>query len=110
VKDWGSFLRYGGMTQLPWAAGGLGKFGGYRKARELYELTVRDLAGLSAGLPCGHLVAQQIASADSIAANIEEGYGRGSLREFVQFLVIARGRPRKPPAVTNGYIPGCRWR
>jgi hypothetical protein len=98
------------MTQLPWAAGGLGKFGGYRKARELYELTVRDLAGLSAGLPCGHLVAQQIASADSIAANIEEGYGRGSLREFVQFLVIARGRPRKPPAVTNGYIPGCRWR
>jgi four helix bundle protein len=37
------------------------------------------------------LVAQQLASADSVAANIEEGYGRGSKREYTQFLVIARG-------------------
>ncbi len=30
-------------------------------------------------------------SADSIAANIEEGYGRGGSREYVQFLGYARG-------------------
>jgi four helix bundle protein len=70
---------------------GLAEFGGYTKARELFDLTVRDLAALPSGAPCQAMVAQQIASTDSIAANIEEGYGRGSKREFVQFLVIARG-------------------
>jgi len=37
------------------------------------------------------LVAQQIASADSIASNIEEGYGRGSKKDYSHFLIIARG-------------------
>ncbi|PTX92762.1 hypothetical protein DB354_14815 [Opitutus sp. ER46] len=37
------------------------------------------------------LIGQQLASADSIAANIEEGYGRGSPKEYAHFLVIARG-------------------
>lgn len=70
---------------------GLAGFGGYIKARELFELTVEDLKGLPPHAPCQPMVAQQIASADSIASNIEEGFGRGSKREFVQFLVIARG-------------------
>jgi four helix bundle protein len=32
-----------------------------------------------------------MASADSIAANIEEGYGHGSKRDYSHFLIIARG-------------------
>jgi four helix bundle protein len=67
------------------------KFGAYTKALELFDCVVADMALLAAHRSCDRLVAQQIASADSIAANIEEGYGRGSKREYTQFLVIARG-------------------
>jgi four helix bundle protein len=40
---------------------------------------------------CMRLASQQVASADSIAANIEEGYGRASRADYARFLVIARG-------------------
>jgi len=52
---------------------------------------VGDLALLAREPACQRLVSQQIASADSIAANIEEGYGRGSKRDYAHFLIIARG-------------------
>lgn len=71
--------------------GGLERFGAYRKAIELFDLVVQDLSKLSADFTLSRLVAQQYASADSIAANIEEGYGRSSRKEYTQFLVIARG-------------------
>jgi four helix bundle protein len=41
---------------------------------------------------------QQVASADSIASNIEEGYGRSSPADYLRFLVIARG----PATETRG--------
>lgn len=44
---------------------------------------------------CYRLVTQQIASADSICANIEEGHGRLSRVEYVRFLDIARGSARE---------------
>jgi four helix bundle protein len=66
-------------------------FGAYTKALELFDLVVADMAFLSRHRECSQLAAQQLASADSIAANIEEGYGRGSKKEYCQFLVIARG-------------------
>ena len=51
----------------------------------------RILSKLSTDFTLTRLIAQQYASADSIAANIEEGYGRGSRKEYTQFLIIARG-------------------
>jgi len=69
----------------------LHRFGAYRKACELFDLTVADMTPLSQNPLCARLVAQQIASADSISSNIEEGYGRRSRPNYVRFLVIARG-------------------
>jgi four helix bundle protein len=37
------------------------------------------------------LVSQQVACADSISANIEEGYGRRSRKDYSHFLIISRG-------------------
>lgn len=67
------------------------KFGAYSKALELFDSVVVDMALLSGVRACDRLVAQQIASADSIASNIEEGYGRGTKKEYCQYLIISRG-------------------
>jgi four helix bundle protein len=40
-------------------------------------------------------VSQQLASADSVCSNIEEGYGRQSTVEYRQFSIIARGSLRE---------------
>lgn len=70
-------------------------FGAYRKAMELFELVVGDMEKLSKIPACYRLIPQQIASADSIAANIEEGYGRISRAEYRRFLDFARGSARE---------------
>lgn len=67
------------------------KFGAYAKALELFDFVVTDMALLAPHRTCERLVSQQLASADSIASNIEEGYGRGTKKEYCQFLVISRG-------------------
>lgn len=70
---------------------GLQGFGAYQKALELFDLAVGDCAELKQYFECYRLVGQQIASADSIPANIEEGYGRESSKDYSRFLIIARG-------------------
>ena len=74
---------------------GLEGFGGYQKARQLFDLVVKDMESLKTNPLCYRLVSQQIGSADSICANIEEGYGRLSRAEYVRFLDIARGSARE---------------
>src|SRR5664280_43906 len=69
----------------------LRRFGAHVKALELFDHVVADLTPLMKNPALHRLVSQQFASADSIASNIEEGYGRGSHREYAQFLIIARG-------------------
>jgi four helix bundle protein len=71
------------------------KFGAYEKARRLFELVAEDMGHLVKNPLCSRMVAQQMASADSICANIEEGYGRESSREYRQYLIIARGSARE---------------
>jgi four helix bundle protein len=74
---------------------GLEQFGAYQKARELFDFVVADMDMLKSDPKCYRLIAQQIASADSICSNIEEGYGRLSRAEYVRFLDIARGSARE---------------
>ena len=73
----------------------LESFGAYQKARQLFHLVVTDMETLKSNQLCYRLVSQQIGSADSICANIEEGYGRLSRVEYVRFLDIARGSARE---------------
>lgn len=69
----------------------MARFGAYRKAIELFDFVAQDLSKLSTDFTLTRIIAQQYASADSIAANIEEGYGCGFRKEYAQFLIIARG-------------------
>ena len=66
-------------------------YGAYAKALELFDFVATAMESLSSHRRGGRLVAQQIASADLIASNIEEDCGRGTQREYCQFLIIARG-------------------
>ena len=83
------------MATIKMDSNQLMKFGGYLKARELFGLVADDMELLAKNPLCVRMVSQQMASADSICANIEEGYGRESSREYRQFLVIARGSARE---------------
>lgn len=74
---------------------GLDQFGAYQKARHLFDLVEADMEMLKGNPLCYRLVAQQIGSADSICANIEEGYGRLSRIEYIRFLDIARASARE---------------
>jgi four helix bundle protein len=73
----------------------LDSFGGYQKARQLFDLVAADMGTVKTNPLCYRLVSQQMGSADSICANIEEGYGRLSRVEYVRFLDIARGSARE---------------
>ena len=54
----------------------LQEFWAYRKARELFDIVVADMKVVKRDPLCFKLVSQQVGSADSICASIEEGHGR----------------------------------
>lgn len=70
---------------------GVENFGAWQKARRLFDWVAEDIGTLQQIPACWKLVSQQIASADSVCANIEEGYGRGSKKDYARFLLFARG-------------------
>jgi len=73
----------------------LENFGAYIKAKLLFDHVVEDMAELRNDPRCFRLIAQQVASADSVCANIEEGYGRLSRSEYIRLLDFARGSARE---------------
>jgi four helix bundle protein len=73
----------------------LERFGAYRLAMELFDLVVQDMGTIKRDVATHRLVAQQVASADSICSNIEEGHGRETSKDYAHFLVMARGSARE---------------
>ena len=73
----------------------LENFGAYRLAMELFDLVVEDMGQVERHAQTYRLVGQQVASADSICANIEEGHGRETTKDYTHFLVMARGSARE---------------
>jgi len=70
-------------------------FGPYQDAIKLFDHVVEDMAILKKDPSCYRLVGQQIGSADSICANMAEGFGRISRTEYIRFLDFSRGSARE---------------
>ena len=62
---------------------------------ELWDEFLEDVKILGKSSVGRELVKQLARSIDSIAANIEEGFGRGFGKEYPYFLKVARGSARE---------------
>jgi four helix bundle protein len=67
----------------------------YRKALFLADLTWVDCEKLTKDVRRKAIAYQLIRSAGSVAANIEEGFGRGYGKDYARFLRIAIGSARE---------------
>src|SRR5262245_3359238 len=67
----------------------------YQKALYLYELCWYDCESWTQDVRGRAIAEQMIRSCGSIAANIEEGYGRGFGRDYARFLIIAVASARE---------------
>ena len=73
----------------------LWKMEAYRLALFLYDLAWEDCERLMKDLRGREVAKQLIRSAGSIAANIEEGFGRGFGKEYAYFLRVSLGSTRE---------------
>ena len=63
----------------------------WQKADALFYEICQEVARWPRNLITGTLIGQVVRSAGSISANIVEGYGRGTKKEFQRYLRVARG-------------------
>lgn len=73
----------------------LWEFDTYRQALFLSDLAWHDAAKIMEDTRGRGLAWQLVDSAGSVAANIEEGYGRGYGKDYARFLRIAIGSARE---------------
>jgi four helix bundle protein len=67
----------------------------YQLAKELWKKFWEDSEVLLKDIRGREIARQMTKSIGSINANIEEGYGRGSQKEYVYFLKVSRGSARE---------------
>jgi len=77
------------------SSGKLEEFKTYRLALDLFDHVDADMGEYMQSRRLERLVSQQLASADSVCANIEEGYGRESTKKYRRFLIISTGSLRE---------------
>ena len=63
----------------------------WQKASELLKETVHDISSFPSKIGVRQIGDQLFRSVSSISANIAEGFGKRSRKEFIQACVIARG-------------------
>lgn len=71
------------------------KYPAYVKALELFDRALEDTDKLLNDIRGREIVKQIIRSVGSISANFEEGYGRGTTKEFIHSLRISNGEARE---------------
>ncbi len=84
----------------------LANYPAYLRALVFFDAACRDSDRLMAD-PRGREIARQlIRAAGSVSANFEEGYGRGTARDFAYHLKLSRGEARE---CKGWYWRGRRW-
>jgi four helix bundle protein len=76
----------------------------WQKAHRLFLDTVGDVQQFNNVRACTVIADQLLRAASSISANIAEGFGRHRGREYVHYLIVARGSTTES---MNWYI-NCR--
>ncbi|MFH1232231.1 MAG: four helix bundle protein [Planctomycetota bacterium] len=71
------------------------KYPAYVKALELFDRVLEDTGNLLNDIRGREITKQVIRSVGSISANFEEGYGRGTSKEFLHSLRISNGEARE---------------
>jgi four helix bundle protein len=63
----------------------------WQKGYGFFLDVVRDVERFTNGLPARVIANQVLRSAGSISANIAEGFGRRTGKEYTHYLIVARG-------------------
>jgi four helix bundle protein len=63
----------------------------WQKAHHFFLEVVRDIGNVTTSMAARVIGNQVLRSASSISANIAEGFGRRTRKEYTHYLIVARG-------------------